>query len=221
MLIFLDFDDVIFNTKEFRKDYFNLFKKKGVSKKIFEEFYYDPLDKKKIKIYHPTHHIKRICDKKSLNFEGLKNEVVRFIDDTSGYVFGDVGDFLNKFSSRNLYMISFSKTNFQKTKIFNSGIADFFGRIEITDDSKGAEIYKILKNKKIKKDIFFIDDRVEHIRTVKSRNPQITTILFSRKEGRYRDKKNKYCDYQAKKLKEIKDIINNKISNGKKTKNKQ
>lgn len=215
MLIFLDFDDVLFNTKKFKDDYFKLFKKRGVSKKIFEEFYYDPLDKRKTKNYSPASHIKRVCEMVSLDYSEFEKSIFKFTSDTSNYVFKDVVDFLDNFSKKDLCLISFSKTSFQKSKIFNSGISKYFKQIEIVDKLKGAVIKKIIKKEKKSniEEIYFIDDRVEHLMDAKIKNPSIRTIFFLRKEGRHRDRKNKYCDYSATSIREILKIINLKQKN--------
>lgn len=207
MFIFFDFDDVLFNTKDFREDYFKLFKKAGISKKVFEECYYDPLDKSNIKTYSPVKHIERICKREGLDSLKIRNDIKDFIGNTKKYVFGDVSIFLDKFNKKNLGIVSFSKTNFQKSKIYNSEIADYFQTIKITDCLKGEEISEVLKNKKLK-EVYFIDDRVEQINDVKIKNPKVLTILLRRKEGRYLDRKSRYCDYVASNMKDILKILN-------------
>lgn len=215
MLIFLDFDDVLFNTAKFKEDYFKLFKKRGVSKEIFEKCYYDPLDSRKTKTYSPISHVKRICQVVPLDYVEFEKDIRQFTSDTSQYVFQDVSRFLDNFSKKELYLISFSKTSFQKAKIFNSSIADCFNQIKIVSELKGVAIKEIIKSKSIGESsaIYFIDDRVEHLSDVKIKNPEITTIFFLRKEGRHRDKKNKYCDYAVTSMQEISKIINLKHKN--------
>lgn len=217
MLIFLDFDDVLFNTSKFKDEYFRLFKKNGVSRDIFEECYYDPLDKNKTKTYSPIGHINRICKRINFNHANFEKLIFDFTNDTKKYVFKDVFYFLQNFIKNDLFIISFSKTNFQKSKIFNSGLASYFSQVEIVDELKGDIISKIIKSRKQREadKIYFIDDRVSHITDVKIKNPQVITILFLRKEGRYHDEKNKYCDYVVKSIKEILKIMNLKQKNEK------
>lgn len=209
MLIFLDFDDVLFNTKKFKDDYYKLFKSRGVDKKTFENFYYDPLDTRKTKTYSPKQHIKRVCAYVTLNYREFEVDIIKFLNDTSSYVFKDVVNFLENFSREELQLISFSKTNFQKMKILNSGIAKYFNQITIVSKLKGAAIKKIIKDKRVgsKEKIYFIDDRVEHLKDAKIKNPKIITIFFLRKEGRHRDEANKYCDYSVTDIKKIFEII--------------
>jgi hypothetical protein len=56
---------------------------------------------------------------------------------------------------------------------------------------------------------FLLEDRVAQITDVEKRFPFVKTILLKRKEGRYDDKKNKYCEFEAKNLKEALKIIIN------------
>ncbi|HBI16856.1 MAG: hypothetical protein UR60_C0015G0015 [Candidatus Moranbacteria bacterium GW2011_GWF2_34_56] len=211
MLIFLDFDDVLFNTKKFKDAYFSLFKKRGVSRDIFDKFYYTPSDSG-IDRYCPVNHVKRICKELNLNYSDFKDDVLEFVGDTSRYIFGDSVSFLNNFSKNELYLVSFSKTDFQKSKIFNSGIANHFCKIKIVNELKGDAINEIIKNNKIKynQKNYFIDDRVEHLTDAKIKNPNLTTIFLLRKEGRYKDRKNKYCDYKVSNFNEILKIIKQK-----------
>ena len=212
MLIFLDFDDVLFNTRKFKDDYFDLFKKRGVTKDVFEKFYYDPLDKRNTKSYSPIGHIKRVCRQAQLNYSEFEEDVMQFTRNTDRYVFNDTIKFLENFSKKELCLISFSKTNFQKSKIFNSGITKYFNQIEIVDELKGKAIKKIIKLKSsdISERIYFIDDRVEHLTDAKIKNPNIITIFLLRKEGRHRDRRNKFCDYKVTSTREILKIIKSK-----------
>lgn len=207
MLIFFDFDDVLFNTKEFKKDYFSLFKKNGISRRVFEECYYDSLDKNEIKIYSPINHINRICQKEKVDISKIRIEIINFIRDTSHYVFDDVNLILNKDLKDKMYIVSFSKTNFQKSKIFNSGLVDYFKSVKIINKLKGSEVQKIMK-KESHQIAYFIDDRINQIDDVKLINPQVKTILLRRKEGRYLDRRSENCDFVAKNIKDILKIIN-------------
>jgi hypothetical protein len=74
---------------------------------------------------------------------------------------------------------------------------------------KAKALEKVLKKDKPakKEKIYFIDDRVEQIGDVKKKFPQAITIFVKRNEGRYNDKRNKYCDFQIKNLNEALKII--------------
>lgn len=209
MLIFLDFDDVLFNTNKFKDGYFELFKKKGVSREIFEKFYYNSTTDK-VERYRPVSHVKRVCKELKLNYSDFKKDVLEFVGNTSEYIFKDTVNFLDNFYKKELCLVSFSKTDFQKLKIMNSGVADYFFNIKIVNELKGGVINKVIKSKKVKNNqtFYFIDDRVEHLTDAKIKNPNLVTILLLRKEGRYKDRKNKYCDYKASNFSEVLKIIN-------------
>lgn len=217
MKIFFDFDDVLFNTKKFKADCFSIFQGRGISREFFDECYYDPLDAANIKIYDVVKHIERVCRKTGSDCSVLEHEVAAFVSDTKRYVFPDVLGVLGGFRKEDLEILSFSKTNFQKAKISGSGVAPFFNRITIVNSLKGEAIARIVKRKKLDPDenVYFIDDRTEQIEDVKKRCPQVKTVLCVRSEGRYRDRKNKYCDYRMTSLEGIEKIIKINEKNGK------
>jgi FMN phosphatase YigB (HAD superfamily) len=210
MKIFIDFDDILFNTKRFKLDYLRCFEKYGVSKELFDECYYDPLSKGSVKKYDPAKHICRIFAKHKNSSAGLEQEVVAFVADTRKYVFSDVFDFVKKNKRSDLFIISYSVTDFQKAKIANCGISNFFKTVEITNKLKSGVIGKTIKKEKIdlrKEAVYFIEDRLAQIENVKKLYPRIKTILLKRKEGRYFDEKNKYCDFQCNSLGQVEKIL--------------
>lgn len=212
MKIFLDFDDVLFETKKFKEDYFKLFERHKISREVFDECYYDHEQKSKnVRAYDPMKHIGRICERAQVDISKIKPQIEMFTKDTSRYVFSDVENFLKNFKRNELYIISYSLTNFQQAKIFNSGIAQLFERVEIVSESKAKAIEKNISQNIIdsRDKIYFVDDRIEHIEIVKSKYPKCITILMKRTEGRYNDAKNKYCDYEAENLNEVQKIIKN------------
>jgi FMN phosphatase YigB (HAD superfamily) len=211
MKIFFDFDDVLFNTKEFKEGYRSIFEKRGVSKKIFEECYYDPLDEGNIKKYDIISHIERICRKTNQDCIIFEKEAEDFVIDTSRFVFSEVPEILGHFPRKDLNILSFSQTNFQKSKITGSGLLEYFNQVKIVNTLKGEAMNEIIHQEGLlNEEMYFIDDRVEQIESVKKKCPQVKTILFSRPEGRWHDRKNKYCDYRVTTLKGVEEIIKNK-----------
>lgn len=215
MKIFIDFDDVLFNTKKFRKDFEKIFKDSGITKEIFDKYYYtypDKISKGVIQMYNPEKHLERIEKKAGIRTEQLGKKIKKFILDTSAYIFSDSFNFLDKFDKQGLFLVSFGKADFQNKKIYNSGLKKYFKKIIITDKLKAKIIQKTLGAERKEKDekIFFIDDRIEQMRSVKKENKKIITILLQRKEGRYKDACDKYCDQRAENLKETLKIIKTK-----------
>jgi FMN phosphatase YigB (HAD superfamily) len=208
--IILDFDDVLFNTKEFRSDLKNIFLKNGVPKKVFEKCYYGStkITKRKLEKYDVIKHIQAIEKEMGIKADNIKKEINGLIKNCQKYIFNDSIVFLNYFSKKNIFLISYTNTRFQNRKISRSGIKKFFRKAILTDGLKSEGIKKIKKDLKPKKElIYFLDDRVEQIEDIKKNYPQVVTIFIKREEGRYKDKKNKYCDFAAKNLREAYAII--------------
>lgn len=211
MKVFIDFDDVIFNTKKFKEDLKNMFPLHGVSSEIFDKYYVDPNDSRAIKTFNPWLHIERICNNESeIDKEKLNKFVQIFIADISSYIFNDVYDFIETVDKKNIVVVSFGEQKFQAKKVFNSNIGKKIKNIVITQSSKKEVIEKILQKEKNmnQEKTFFLDDRVEQIKDVKEKFPQIITILIKRPEGRYQEmRKDEYCDYETHDLMGAQDII--------------
>ena len=211
MKIFIDFDDVLFNTKNFIADIKEIFIKHGISESVFNETY-KKSDKFSGKIdgsmrtYDPAFQFKKIREKIKTDTKQVENKFETFIKDTSGYIFKDAGGFLGKIKKKDVFILSFGTNKFQKEKIKNSGIKKYFNKIIIISHAKKSEaIGKIIG--KSKEPFYFIDDRVKFLEEVKIKYPFAKTFLVKRKEGRYCDEKNKYCDFEAHNLKKVEKII--------------
>ncbi|KKQ53492.1 MAG: hypothetical protein US70_C0003G0035 [Parcubacteria group bacterium GW2011_GWD2_38_11] len=211
MKIFIDFDDVIFNTKKFKTDFKNMFIENGISDEIFDKYYNDPNDPRAIKTFDPWRQIECIYNNESgIDKEKLNKLVYEFIADMSAYIFADVADFVRAVGAENISIVSFGEREFQTKKVLNSGIGKFIPKIVITDTSKAEAIAKILENEKgnSSEGMFFLDDRVEQIHNIKENFPDMITILIKRPEGRYQEmQKEDCCDHEVHNLKEAQKII--------------
>ncbi|MFA5871994.1 MAG: HAD family hydrolase [Parcubacteria group bacterium] len=207
MKIILDFDDVLFNTKAFKRDLINVFKKNGVSEKDFLATYkdYPVITKKGILKYDPFWQIKILGERRGIDVVKTRQDMLEFLNNCPQYVFRDATGFLKKFSKNKLYLVSYGHTGFQDKKIEQSGLGGFFGKIVVTDKMKAAVMRRFIRKGK---DMVFIDDRVDQINAVKKYFPNSLTFLLKRKERRYDDKKTKYVDYEIKCLKDAVKIIN-------------
>lgn len=212
MKIFIDFDDVIFNTKKFIVDYKAIFKRHGISEKIYERYYYDySVNKdKKFKKYDSRMHIKEIGKKLSIDIKKIENDISNFTRNTSKYVFKDAYKFIKWFRKKDLNIVTFPKIKFQGTKIENSGIKKYFNQSILSNSSKAKAIIGIIKKEKINKKevIYFIDDRLEHVEDVKKKIPRVIAILLTRWGGRYKYSPKGNFNYKAINLDEVLKIIN-------------
>lgn len=210
MKIFIDFDDVLFNTKSFIFDYRKIFVKNGVPEEIFEKYYKDKSAKGdlRVKKHNPREQVEKI---KKLGYEtsGIEREMSELLKNTGSYLFKDSQKFVEKFKDEDLYIVSFGDKKFQKEKIVNSGISHYFKKIVIADVSKAVGIKNILKNKKTEmgEPLIFIDDRVKFLEDIKKTYPGMITILMQRAEGRFFDERNESCNFTAENFSQVLDII--------------
>ncbi|NTV40990.1 MAG: HAD family hydrolase [Candidatus Moranbacteria bacterium] len=213
MIIFIDFDDVLFNTKEFSAYLKEFFVKAGIDQELFQKYYYDPNDqaKDKVRLFDPNGLFSRLEKYEKIDTGKIRHDFATKLQDLERFVFEDVADFLVSMGKENLQLISFGLTSWQQNKIKGSGIDKLVENFVITEKSKAQEIGQLLAQIKLgfEEKIFFIDDRAEHLEDVKKTFPQVTTIFLCRKEGRYCDQKNEFCDWEVHDLKEAGEIINN------------
>lgn len=214
MKIFIDFDDVIFNTGKFKADLKALFLAEGISEEMFDKHYYDPKDTRKLKMFDPILHALRIESETGIQTQDLLLKIAIFLKDVSGYVFDDVKDFFEFIGKENIYLISYGDEKFIKLKVSGAGILGYAAAIKVADGKKSDVIKKIISTKKIleSEKIFFLDDRSEQIADVKREIPEIATIIVKRPEGRYDDPKEECCNFEARNLQEAHKIIKNIIN---------
>ncbi len=190
MLLFVDFDDTIFNTKEFKRDYISLFQKEGIAKREFDDSYY--LDgikgesEKMIKMYDVDAQLKRLESVKGRVLKRLASQIDGFMQDTQKYVFEDFYKFAGNFSHEQLILISFGSRSFQIKKIRSSGVSSYFSKVVVTDGSKSGYINDIVKEKG-KEKIILLDDRCDQLINAVQCVKSIIPIRIKRKEGRYSD----------------------------------
>lgn len=211
MKLFIDFDDALFDTKQFITDIKKIFFKNGISEKIFRKYYRDPEPKKEgsiVRKYNPYKQIERI-KMQGFNTRKIEKEFFNLLKNNEKYIFKDGIAFLRELKGEELYVVSYGDKKFQREKIINSGIAEYFKKILIIDISKAVAIRKILKNKTIKNGeaLIFIDDRAKFLEDIKKSYPGMVTFLLKRPEGRYNDKRTKYCDFEVRGFDEISNII--------------
>jgi len=193
MFIIFDFDDVLFNTAKFKKDFLNLFKEKfNITEEEFEKSYIEARKRNGISNYVFEHHLEILNSQFGLNEKDIKKELKLFGKNLSKYVFIDVEEKLKilKESGHVLFIVTFGSKFIQQMKIDGSGLNYLFRDIMITDTNKGEMVTRLFKKYKIQserdfKKTIFIDDRISHLQNVNDLYPEITSIVMIRPEGRY------------------------------------
>lgn len=212
MKIFIDFDDVIFNTKKFSQKLKNFFAENGVNEELYSKYYYEPNDSNEIRLFDPEGLFERLEKNEQIDTKEIRKNFNLLLNDLTKFVFDDVEEFLNFAGRENVYLVSFGQPLFQNKKIIGAEIDRMVNGCIVTKGSKAEAISKVMDELEIDQGekIVFIDDRIEQIQDIKKNHPNARTFFLSRKEGRYCDKKNEYCDYEVHDLKEVQLIIKSK-----------
>lgn len=212
MKIFIDFDDVIFHAKKFKKDLIGIFKKHGITRQEFNNSYYAFSKGSELegKYYDPKKQIKILKKRFQVDNKKLQKDLDKFLKDLSGYIFPDVHYFLNNFSKSDLFLISYGHARFQRKKIRSSGMSKCFRKVLISKNNKMNIILNTCRKYGIspsKEDVILIDDRPEQLERTEQGKRRIKTFRICRPEGRYSDLLCVEMDYEVRNLREVFKII--------------
>ncbi len=206
MTIFLDFDDVVFNTKEFLAVLKKIFKEAGVSEETFLATYQELRDEGNGVgfCYRFDAHVNKLT---SVDKETLLARLEEAISNTEDFVFRDVYPFLEGVRQKGytINILSFGDEHFQAKKIYNTGLGSLVDRIIVTKESKECILQK--EGFMANKGDWFFDDRLKFLESMKIAFPLMQTVLVTRAEGRFQEEKTKLCDYQANSLKDALTIL--------------
>ena len=199
MKVFIDFDDTLFNTRDFVIDYSRLFIAAGLTPEAYAATYQEAHRRmgKSIEVYEAQMHTDAIAKQyPDIDIKTLKANILEFLKDTSVYVFPDVVPFLKQAREKNiqLYILSFGQSQFQSDKITGTGLTPYFQNIFIAQEKKYEPIIEVMKRCAPDEPIWFFDDRAEFVRDVNQRLPQVKTVQVTRSEGRYRDTRSPDAD---------------------------
>lgn len=213
MKIFLDFDDVLFNTRAFIEDMKGVFEECGISKELYQTAY------REVKIgfdqgertYDFDAHIKKLQQYCSFDETKLRDKIQTFIGNGKRFLFPDTENFLFSCKKDNclLFILSFGTSDFQRAKIVGTGIEAFVENIIITPDNKVDHLRRTVGNEN--SGVWFFDDRVKYLEGVKRAFPMVKTVFVKRVEGRYHDESNEFCDYVVSSLAEGEKIITEQV----------
>ena len=147
-----------------------------------------------------------LAELKPFDKEEVSTKIDLIISKSKKFVYPDFFDFTDNFNRRDLILLSFGVTDFQKIKIENSNVASRFEEVIITNQCKTVSLKDILiKNKK--EEIFFIDNETNQVSKVKEKLPQIITMQMKRLQDKHTYVKSELADYIIKDLYEAEDII--------------
>ena len=206
MKIFLDFDDTLFNTKDFIRDFSDIFSSQGISRETYQatrKKAYRSFDST-TDVYDVDLHID-ILKRQFSHFDTLqaKRSVDAFMQDTSAYVFPDVVPFLEEMKQQGneCYVLSFGQADFQMQKIQGTGLGAYFQGVMIVQDKKHVAIRSHMTHPH--EPVWFFEDRADYIDDVKDFLPSVVVVQVSRLFGRYHDTQSENADYMIGSLYDI------------------
>lgn len=200
MKIFFDFDDVLFNTQAFVDENFKVFARYGVSAELYRETYVAArqLGNEWVKVYNMDAHLETLKDLvPGFDAESVRAGVEKTLSDTSHFVFPEVEACLRKLKERGceLYVISFGRPEFQRSKIQNSGLAPYLQGILAGLEMKSAMMQSVLGQESQGEDVWFVEDQVKFIQETKKVFPSMTMVQVARPEGRFNSERIPESDF--------------------------
>lgn len=160
MLIILDLDYTLLNTRKFKK---GLARSLGLSMKKFNESYKKLFTDNSLP-YDPRKHINetgRTCEASA-----LVEKVNVFLKTIDKYLFPEAEKILKEFKNRGyrLILLTYGNLKWQERKIENSKIKKYFDKFIFTDKAKEDEI-KFLKNND--EEIIIVNDNARECAEIK------------------------------------------------------
>lgn len=203
MHIFLDLDDTLLNTYGFMWEMRRIFLKAGVKEDDFVRCYQEAKQ-------HPQRFsldiLFDICAKNILfDVAKTRRSVDRIFNNLDAFVFNDVHSFLNCFKRNDLNILTFGNVLWQREKIENMKLVNFFDQIFIVDNKLDFFVHYMYN---LKEPIFFIDDKADNINAVKQNLPKIITLQIQRQENQIPTEKSLLADFHITDLQEALIIIN-------------
>lgn len=214
MMLFLDFDDTLFDTVlvegKFWLDLRKIYEQGGWSiemiEKTVDEFSDAAFDGKP-----NTYSIEKFlallhARQPSEQYAVVLSESQEFMRELARYVFPDVIPFLKQFPKRNLFIVTFGDPNFQKGKIFGAHLESYVHDILVTEGQPKMEVIREYLQKNaipLTEPVIFVDDKERYFERTKTGERDIVTVLMDRK--RIFEKKN--ADYRVTSCNELATVL--------------
>ena len=197
MKVYIDFDRTLFDCDSFLVDLYSIIQKYKIPKKIFKD---SQIQCKKIG-FNPYIILKKVEKEFSFNHE-IYNDIDKLLNNTSKYLYDDTISFLKYLKSSGYEIIILTKGNsdYQKRKITNSNISNYYDDIIITMNHKGNLNIDYVNGT-------FIDDSPMEIKSILRKKPKMV-IRMTRVNSKYSDVK---MDIKIKVVKTLDEIILDKL----------
>lgn len=205
MKIIIDFDDTIFNTYKLMQELIGSFKKVGFTSEEFKEIYKRSKEKKGD--FDQKTIIGLFAELRPFDKHQVAKELAELFERAKDFVYPDFYKFADSFLRKELVLLSFGSTEYQKIKIENSGIKNYFDKVYVTNKDKVFDLEHIYR-KNASDVIVFIDDKSEEIDRVKEKFSDVVAIKMERPKGGNVKIKSEKADYVVNNFAQVKKIIN-------------
>ncbi|MES2930909.1 MAG: HAD hydrolase-like protein [Patescibacteria group bacterium] len=176
MKLIFDFDDTLFDMKNFKERIFAHLEKAGISRQVSEDTYANmradnsPFSLKQF--------ISSLLDLQAAETPGpdfLYNEILQ---ESPAYLQTALCDVVKKAGSSNCYIVTNGDAQYQRDKIKKSGAEHLFSEIYVTPGSKKDIIAGICDRNRNDR-IIFIDNKIEFIQDLDMKKcPNLQTFLY-------------------------------------------
>lgn len=162
MKIYIDFDRTLFDCESFLKKLYEIIKKYEIPKSIFIKCQ----NQCKKAGFNPHIILEKVANEYQFNIK-IYDEINNLINESNSYLYPDAIPLLEHLKRANYEVIILTKGNFdyQKEKIYNSNIKDYYDELIVTMKHKGNLDINYEKS-------IFIDDNPIEIKSILRRKPK-------------------------------------------------
>lgn len=200
--LLIDFDGTMFNTKALKIDLFKTLEKGGFSSdEVLKAYKEECLDYQ----FSIDGMIRRMKTKKDFSEKEILDNLDDLFDECPKFIFEDFKVFLQEVDRHKFEVDLFTlgDIGFQKRKVENAGIVQYFDHIYYTDKQKWESLAKIVSREET---FILIDDRADTIKKVSEEYPNAIAICINRKVKDIDDPILKKIEDKGYKNKEINDF---------------
>ena len=204
MKIILDFDKTIFNTSLMLDKFLEIFQEAGFT----EEEFWNNCQKTKEEAggFDQKILIDLFYNSSFFGRKKTQEKMNSVLSKADNFIYSDFADFAGSFNKKDLMLLSYGMTGFQREKIEKSKIASALDKIIITSESKDKSFETISQKYRGEK-LFFIEDDERQIDQVKRKFPKVIALKLERPQKRHPNKKSELTDYVIKDLYKAREII--------------
>lgn len=192
MKIYFDFDRTLFDTKTFQEEIYRILIDYNIPIDLFDKIKFKNKEKG-FNIFNILEELQKIHPFNKNLYTALN----KLIESDNIYVFDDVNDILKYLKSIHyqLFVLTKGDDSFQRAKIINTDIVNYFDDIIITNNHKG--------DLKLDYNAIFVDDSLEEIESILKNKPKQVIYINRYSKDIFKDKHVLFINS----LEELKEII--------------